>query len=267
MPAGPLAWLATLLSVLAGAGTGTLFLAADSPQPVEPRPASPTPAPPTLAENVTYPEAWTPAYVEPEARPPYHRTFRGQVGPLEGFSAAFPLDDAWFADRLVVKAETPDGPAAAYRLLVDDGWGRTVARADGAGALQVAVEDFPASGTWRATLLPLLPSAPAEATLDVTVTYLPVPAPAPPEWRFFGPAVVLGEWGTELSFERGGPARAVEVTHAAQTRLLDTWGNEVARVRGGDVRLEVPAEAGPHPRLVVRTDPAQPDGFEVRVLV
>ena len=262
MPAGPLAWLATLLSVLAGAGTGTLFLATDSPQPAEPRPA---PTPPTLAENVTYAEPWSPAYAEPQPRPPYHREFRGSVGPVEGFSASFPVDDAWSADRLVVKAETPAGPAARYRLLVDDGWGRTVARADGAGDLQVVVEDFPSSGTWRATVLPLLPSAPADVTLDVTVTYLAVPAPLPAEWRFYGPAVVLGEWWMALEVERGGVARSVEVLDAAEVRLLDSWGNEVARVRGGRATLEVPAEAGPSPNLVVRTDPARPDGFEVRV--
>lgn len=266
MPAGPLAWLATLLSVLAGAGTGTLLFTADAPSPSEPGPVTPTPETPTSPGNVTFVEpAWCPVPSEPEPRPPYRREFRGHVGPVDGFTASFPLDDAWLADRLVVRAHTPAGPLAAYRLTVDDAWGRTVARVDGAGLLQATVEDFPSSGTWRATVQPLAPAAPAEVRLDVTVTFLATPAPAPAEWRFYGPATVLGGWGTELSFERGGAARSVEVFHGGEVRLVDSWGNEVARARGAHVRLEVPADAGPRPFLSVSTDPAAPGGFEVRV--
>ena len=271
MPAGPLAWLATVLSVLAGAGTGTLFLAADSPSPhpSEP-PVAPTPTGvPAEQGDATPPEpAWCPAFEEPEpwpAPPPYRREFRGEVGPTTPFTAAFPVEDAWRADRLVVKVDAPGAPLARYRLLVDDAWGRTVARADGAGALHAIVEDFPSGGTWRATLLQVTPAPPAEVALDVALAFAAAPPPPPAEWRFYGPAVVLGGWGTELAFERGGPARSVEVLDGGEARLLDSWGNEVARARGPRVTLEVPAEAGPRPYLWVETDPAAPQGFEARV--
>lgn len=266
MPAGPLAWLATLLSVLAGAGTGTLLLAADAPGAAEPAPATPTPAAPASPGTTTPVEpAWCPTPPEAQPRPPYRRSFRGEVGPVEGFTASFPVEDAWLADRLVVAVETPDGPLASYRLTVDDGWGRTVARTDGAGLLQAVAEDFPVSGTWRATLQPLAPAAPAEVLLDVALTFLAEPAPLPAEWRFYGPATVLGGWGTELSFERGGAAERVEVLDGGEVRLMDSWGNEVARARGARVTLDVPADAGPRPFLQVATDPAAPGGFEVRV--
>lgn len=271
MPAGPLAWLATVLSVLAGAGTGTLFLAADSPaQPPSDPPVAPTPAEvPAERGNATYPDAVgcaMPMEAEPwPAPPPYHREFRGEVGPTTPFTAAFPVDDAWRADRLVVKVDAPDGPLARYRLLVDDAWGRTVARAEGAGALQAVMEDFPSGGTWRATLLQVTPAPPAVVTMDVTLSFAATPPSPPGEWVFYGPVVVLGGWGMELSFERGGPARGVEVLGGGEVRLLDSWGNEVARARGARVAFDVPADAGPRPYLQASTDPAAPQGFEVRV--
>lgn len=261
MPAGLLAWLATLLSVLAGAGTGALLLDADSP--------TVTPTGPASEDNVTYAYAeptWCPVPAVPQAPPPYHREFRGQVGPGNAFPAFFPVDNAWLADRLVVKTDAPmSSPVARYRLTVDDNAGRTLARVDGAGALQAVVEDFPRGGTWRATLTPLTPVAPAEVALDVTLTFVATPPPAPSEWRFLADPGPLGEWGTELTFERGGSAESVRVLGGGETRLVDSWGNVVARVRGDDVTLDVLPEYGPFPYLAVAKGPVPLDGFEVRV--
>lgn len=247
-----LAFFAAILALVSGAGTTTVPLDAPAVPPVdEPMTADGEAGEGTIAA-CSIAEA-------PVAPPPYHRTFRGRIGPTEPtLSFSFPVDD-WRAERIVARVATPDGAGARYHLaLLDPSW-RPLARTLGAGDLEAATRQLPSTGPYRVTLASIgAPPLPAEVEIEVTVEHAAY-APAPratwtfPGWAWGG----VGSQGMELRVDRAqAPTRhAVVEAEATLARLTvyDSWGNRVLTADGPSplTEFDVPEEWGTSPYLVL----------------
>lgn len=207
------------------------------PQPPEP-PQPPTPPPPCCpAED-------------------HHASYSATLGPSRSVHTVnFPLDSPRYAREARVAVTLEGGlPLAGDAVLqVYDGEMRPLARATGAGALEVVLRSFPSQGVYHAEVSLPTPLADVGVEIQVDVLYDPAPHPAPASYAFQGATYA---WGgpTYLPMWFQDMAQPTRLTLRWDARtpledlelvLLDAYGNEVATARGdGEAVLEAPEAEG-----------------------
>jgi hypothetical protein len=183
----------------------------------------------------------------------HHASYRATLGPSRPtHTVSFPVESPRFAREARVSVTLdPTLPLVGDAVLqVYDGDMRPLARAAGAGALEVVLHGFPSQGVYRAELSLPQPLADVGAEVAVEVLYDPTPHALPPAYVFQGAS---SPWGGQtyvsLWFQEQGVPTSLALRWDAASPLddlelvlLDAYGNEVATARGaGEATLDVPA--------------------------